>query len=226
MVWGADKPFLTKLAIRRWQARFPFWPPPDASPVTPIEPWGKQFFVYNAPEGTEIHGDPRAPSLDELKPQWVRDEDAYSMLQGEDLSPLSKRDQLPKTLALRRAALGRLESGPEPLLCATDFRQRPLMFLRKEEWHALLAELPRLKEELRQRQAEIDAMDQRGEHMKDYLLRRKFILDKYGERKIGIVAYGDTNRSYKSHGRGLRDRERDIEMANKVLERMNSNEVE
>ncbi|CAJ1410766.1 unnamed protein product [Effrenium voratum] len=115
---------------------------------------------------------------------------------------------------------------PEPLLCATDFRQRPLMFLRKEEWHALLAELPRLKEELRQRQAEIDAMDQRGEHMKDYLLRRKFILDKYGERKIGIVAYGDTNRSYKSHGRGLRDRERDIEMANKVLERMNSNEVE
>ena len=29
------------------KARFPFWPPPDASPVTPIEPWGKQFFVRN-----------------------------------------------------------------------------------------------------------------------------------------------------------------------------------
>eukprot|EP00439_Symbiodinium_sp_Y106_P076279 s4_g15.t1 len=42
--WNADKPFMNSLTIHRWKARFPFWPPPDASPVTPIEPWGKQFF--------------------------------------------------------------------------------------------------------------------------------------------------------------------------------------
>ncbi|CAJ1410772.1 unnamed protein product [Effrenium voratum] len=62
MVWGADKPFLTKLAIRRWQARFPFWPPPDASPVTPIEPWGKQFFAarqfdsFGQLHNVDVHG--------------------------------------------------------------------------------------------------------------------------------------------------------------------------
>ncbi|KAK2197018.1 hypothetical protein BdWA1_000012 [Babesia duncani] len=32
----------------------PKWPPPNASPAHPIEPWGKQFFVLNAMQGQEL----------------------------------------------------------------------------------------------------------------------------------------------------------------------------
>ncbi|CAK9062638.1 unnamed protein product [Durusdinium trenchii] len=220
MVWGADKPFMNKLAIRRWKARFPFWPPPDASPVTPIEPWGKQFFVYNAPKGTEIRGDPRAPSQDELRPAWLRDEDAASML-GEAVADIGGKEKH-QPLAARRATLAKIKPGPETLLCATDFRQRPMLFLRPEEWFSLLQELPELREKLRQKQAEIDAMDERGAHMEDYFLRRKYIVDKYAERRIGVPGYGGINRSLFSSGEGLRARERKIRLANRVLEEISN----
>merc|ERR1719437_345883 len=112
MTWGADKAFLGRLFIRRWKARFPFWPPPDASPVTPIEPWGKQFFVYNAPPRVELKGDPRAPPLDDVRPAWVRDEDAASMLvEGEDLSALPDADP-PRSAIGCRAAAAAAEAEP------------------------------------------------------------------------------------------------------------------
>lgn len=54
--------------------------------------------VYNAARGTEIHGDPRAPM--ELRPAWLRDEDAASML-GEAVQELGQPAK-PLTSARRR----------------------------------------------------------------------------------------------------------------------------
>ena len=36
------------MELERWKARWPRWMPKDASPAMPIEPWGKNLFVYNA----------------------------------------------------------------------------------------------------------------------------------------------------------------------------------
>ncbi|CAL1173223.1 unnamed protein product [Cladocopium goreaui] len=179
------------------------------------------FVVYNAARGTEISGDPRAPVQEDLRPRWLRDEDAAAMLGDEAIGDLGA---LPKsqTAAARRASLAKMKPGPDTLICATDFRQRPLMFLRPEEWFTLLRELPQLREKLRQKQAEIDALDERGEHMKDYLLRRKYIVDKYGLRKIGVPGYGKMSRPYFSSGEGIRARDRKISLANRVLEEINS----
>ncbi|OLQ07339.1 hypothetical protein AK812_SmicGene9280 [Symbiodinium microadriaticum] len=208
--WNADKPFMNSLTIHRWKARFPFWPPPDASPVTPIEPWGKQFFVYNAPENTELQGDPRAPSQEGVRPAWLRDEDAASMLRDDEaLSRIGPKPK-PQLLAARRAAHEKMKPG--------HGTRRG-----HEEWRALLAELPRLKEELRQRQAEVDALDEKGQHMQDYLLRRKYVVDKYAERRIGVLGYGEAkhNRMYFSGKMQIRARERRIRLANRVLEESN-----
>eukprot|EP00434_Breviolum_minutum_P019760 symbB.v1.2.017436.t1/scaffold1360.1/size203234/7 len=187
--------------------------------------WELGFFyrmkVYNAAKDTEIFGDPRAPSSEELRPSWLRDENAVAMLGSEAVGELGGLEK-PKTTALQRETLAKMKPGPETLLCATDFRQRPMMFLRPEEWLIFLKELPSLLEKVRQKQAEIDAMDERGEHMKDYLLRRKYIFDKYGTRRIGVPGYGDTGRPYFSSGEGLRARERKIRLANRVLEEINS----
>eukprot|EP00931_Biecheleriopsis_adriatica_P095000 TRINITY_DN68621_c0_g1_i1.p1 TRINITY_DN68621_c0_g1~~TRINITY_DN68621_c0_g1_i1.p1 ORF type:complete len:228 (+),score=45.54 TRINITY_DN68621_c0_g1_i1:51-734(+) len=227
MPWGADKPFLNKLAIRRWKARFPYWPPPGASPVTPIEPWGKQFFVYNAPPGTELRGDPRAPPLDDVRPAWMQDEDAASMLlDNEDLSVLGGRPEV-RSLAARRASGASTKPGPETLLCATDYRQRPMAFLRHEEWQALLAQLPSIREELQKCQAAIDELDEKGEHMRDYLLRRKYVLDKYGERRIGNMGYGRSfGRSWFTGKVGPRARERKVRLSTAELAKHSADAVE
>uniref|UniRef100_A0A7S2QR03 Uncharacterized protein n=1 Tax=Zooxanthella nutricula TaxID=1333877 RepID=A0A7S2QR03_9DINO len=190
MGWGADKPFVFKEVIRRWKARFPHWPPSDASPVTPIEPWGKQFFVYNAPAGVELRGDPRAPPLDDLRPRWVRDEIAAGMLRdGEDLSALPLGGPPPNIFQQRAAARG-ARPGHETVLCATDYRQRPLLYLRPEEWSEFLRQLPRLKEQLRARQAEIDEQDEKGAAMREYALRRVHVLDKHESKQVGRMGGG------------------------------------
>lgn len=224
MGWGADKPFLQKLSIRRWKARFPFWPPPDASPVTPIEPWGKQFFVYNAPRGTELRGDPRAPPLDDVRPSWMRDEDAASMLMHDEHPSLLGGRPAFKSLASQRSDNANM-SGSETLLCATDYRQRPMMFLRHDEWREFFAQLPSIRAELRRCQTAIDELDEKGEHMRDYLLRRKYVLDKYGEKRIGNMGYGRSfGRSWFTGKVGPRARERKIRLTTSELSRLNNAE--
>ncbi|CAE7514856.1 unnamed protein product [Symbiodinium natans] len=78
-------------------------------------------------------------------------------------------------------------------------------------------------EELRQKQAEVDALDEKGQHMKDYLLRRKYVVDKYAERKIGVESYGEAkhNRSYFSGKMQIRARERRTRLADRVLAEAN-----
>jgi len=215
MAWGSDAPFLTRLAIRRWQARFPHWPPKSGSPATPIEPWGKTFFVYNAPAGVEFLGDPRAPPSSDIRPAWVRDEDRVSMLRhGERLETVdtagvrsaasSSMSGLVTSAAadniaeheddlVRRRASDAAEKNPgtETLLCATDFRKRPMLYLSPVEWAEFVRKLPELREELQACQAGIDARDEKGAYLNEYFLRRKTIPDKYDMKKIGRTSGGN-----------------------------------
>lgn len=222
MPWAAEKPFLTRTAIARWKAQFPYWPPKKASPVTPIEPWGKQFFVYNAPRGVEFRGDPRAPPLDGTRPPWVRDEDAASMLQeGEDLSLIGPDRSKQLGVVARRLESREAEAAlhTETVLCCTDFRQRPLMYLRPAEWAELLKQLPVLRAQLRRCQQEVDALDQHGEVMKDHWLRRRHVVDKYEGRRIGNMNYGKhVGRSYETGKIPPKTRERKIKIAERYMQ--------
>ncbi|CEM10233.1 unnamed protein product [Vitrella brassicaformis CCMP3155] len=49
--------------IRNRRANYFTWPPPDSSPLHPIEPWGRQFFVFNAYETIDLEDweGPRGP---------------------------------------------------------------------------------------------------------------------------------------------------------------------
>ncbi|KAF4736745.1 hypothetical protein FOZ62_011975 [Perkinsus olseni] len=114
-------PFIFVKNIKRWQAKFRFWPPKDASPVQPIEPWGKQFFVYNARPNVELKGDPRRPDEDISRPKWMRDEIALSLLRpGENpndyIMATHEKDLTPEE------ADENPEYQVETVLCITDFR--------------------------------------------------------------------------------------------------------
>eukprot|EP00928_Gymnodinium_smaydae_P018526 TRINITY_DN17050_c0_g1_i1.p1 TRINITY_DN17050_c0_g1~~TRINITY_DN17050_c0_g1_i1.p1 ORF type:complete len:225 (+),score=29.31 TRINITY_DN17050_c0_g1_i1:67-741(+) len=211
MAADAARPFLSGLAIRRWKARFPHWPPKDASPVTPIEPWGKQFFVYNAPAGVDFRGDPRAPPLDALRPAWLRDEDAASMLrEGESLESIADAPAEWGSEVERHRAASTAARSPatETVLCATDFRQRPLLYLKPDEWAEVLRQLPVLRERLRRCQAKVDEADERSAHMKEYWLRRRYVLDKFAYRQMGRDGMGNMERSYETGKIGPRARTR------------------
>mmetsp|Transcript_16418 Transcript_16418/g.49421 ORF Transcript_16418/g.49421 Transcript_16418/m.49421 type:complete len:229 (-) Transcript_16418:56-742(-) len=228
MGWGADKPFLTRIAIRRWKAKFPNWPPPDASPVTPVEPWGKQFFVYNAPDRVELRGDIRAPPLDAVRPAWVRDEDAASMLvEGEDLSALPQSPALTRrTIAATRSSGSSVEPA-ETVLCVTDFRQRPMLFLRPEEWAEVLQQLPRMREEMKRCKEAIDDADEVGSAERDYALRRTYVHDKHSEKRIGRMGYGSSHRrSYETGKVGPRARAKKVPLTTHEMERLRRGDEE
>lgn len=72
--WDAVRPFMSTEKIKWWKARFPHWPPKDATPPLAIEPFGKQFFVYHARKHVQAFGDPRAPCSADLRPEWVQDD--------------------------------------------------------------------------------------------------------------------------------------------------------
>ena len=206
------------MTIARWKVRFPRWPPKGCSPVTPIEPWGKQFFVYNAPKDVEIRGDPRCPPLDDVRPQWLRDEIAASLLQeGQCLADIEEPRAKAEVEHRQDAAAADDAPASETVLCATDFRQRPLMHLRPEEWRDLLAALPELRAELRRTQAEVDALDERGTIEQDFWKRREFIPDKYEEKNIGRMH----NRRIFQRGKiGPKARERRTATTTDELERI------
>jgi hypothetical protein len=137
------RPFLTPLEIKRFRAKYRFWPPQDASPVIAIEPWGKQMFVYNGMKDVEIVGDPRAAEWGNVRPQWWRESIALSMLKpGEDPN---------RVLSMETAsedAANNDENMTHTHLCITDFRRRPLMYLNSDELNVLVDNLSQIKEQL------------------------------------------------------------------------------
>lgn len=137
------KPFLRKIDIQRFKARFRFWPPPDASPVIPIEPWGKQLFVYNGLKDLEVKGDSRAPSWGTTRPEWWRQDIALSLLgPGENPNDVLSGERFSEE------SLNRLENQTHTHLAVADFRGRPLMFLSQSELRAVRDNLEYIKEQL------------------------------------------------------------------------------
>ena len=137
------RPFLSPVDIKRFRVKYRFWPPPDASPVVAIEPWGKQMFVYNGVKDVEIVGDPRAPDWGNTRPEWWRESIALSLLKpGEDPNAVLSREKIPEETA------NRPENMTHTHLCITDFRRRPLMYLSAEEFGELRENLSFIKEQL------------------------------------------------------------------------------
>merc|ERR1712138_266401 len=97
-----------------------------------------------------------------------------------------------------------------------------MMFLRHDEWREFLAQLPRIRAELRRCQDAVEELDEKGDHMRDYLLKRKYVLDKYGEKRIGNMGYGRSfGRSWFTGKVGPRARERKIRLTTSELARLN-----
>ena len=139
----SGRPFLNKVDIKRFQARYRNWPPQDASPVVAIEPWGKQFFVYNGIKNVEIQGDSRAPDWGNVRPQWWKEDIALSLLKpGEDPNQVLKGERMPEE------KLSEVENMTHTHLCVTDFRRRPLFYLSRDELNTIREKLGYIKEQL------------------------------------------------------------------------------
>jgi hypothetical protein len=137
------RPFLRKVDIARFKARHRFWPPPDASPVIPMEPWGKQVFVYNSVRNVELVGDSRAPDWGNARPQWWREDIALSFLkEGEDPNQILSNENVAEE------GLNEPENQTHTHVCVTDFRQRPLMYLSREELETVRENLEFFKSEM------------------------------------------------------------------------------
>lgn len=136
------RPFLLDVHIKRFQARFPFWPPPDASPAIAIEPWGKQFFVYNGIRNVEIKSDSRAPEWGPTRPKWWQEDIALSLqLPGEDPNEVLSRVDSSEDL-------NSSENQTHTHLCVTDFRRRPLFYLNSDEFKVFREHLNYMKEQI------------------------------------------------------------------------------
>lgn len=137
------RPFLRKVDVARFKAKHRFWPPPDASPIIPIEPWGKQFFVYSGVRNVEIVGDARAPDWGSARPRWWREDIALSLLKDdEDPNQILSNENVPEE------SLNEAENQTHAHLCVTDFRMRPLMYLSREELETLVNNLDHVKTEM------------------------------------------------------------------------------
>merc|ERR1712045_330231 len=135
---------------------------------------------------------------------------------GENLDALPDAASKTTTVESRARASATL-SGPETVLCATDFRQRPMLYLSPEEWEEFRRQIPALRKRLAEVQAEIEEADEEGSAMRDYLLRRKYILDKHEGKRIGRMGYGTNfGRSYETGKMGPRARARKIPAVTKV----------
>mmetsp|Transcript_17754 Transcript_17754/g.41173 ORF Transcript_17754/g.41173 Transcript_17754/m.41173 type:complete len:247 (+) Transcript_17754:44-784(+) len=232
---GPKRPFLRQQVIDNFKARFREWPPKNASPVAAIEPWGKQFFVYNAPMDPDLYNDPRAPYLAAIRPTWVQDQDRVSMLQGEEKlqvldggptdlqqSPVMQPPEvLPEVLRKRLAVKAQRAIGSETVLCATDFRQRPMIHMRPEEWLHFLQHLPELRQRLKQKQEEVIGLQERKSMMQMHNLHRKFFEEKYAQKKLGRERQWPKNepvKAYKTGRMGPKARERMIRLTTTQLQ--------
>jgi hypothetical protein len=145
------RPFLNKIDIKRFQAKSRFWPPPDASPVTAIEPWGKQFFIYNGLRNIELIGDARAPEWGAVRPQWWLEDIAVSLLK-----PDEDPNQILTGLSFPEEVLNEPENQTHTHLCVTDFRKRPLMYLSQAELSTIRENLAGIKQELAKFKAQVE----------------------------------------------------------------------
>lgn len=155
------KPFLRIKDIQRFQAKFRFWPPPDASPPIAIEPWGKNLFVYNARKNVELRGDPRAPTWEHTRPDWLIEQQKLGLLlPGEDpndfIFSTNQRD-------LPEEEFNNSEHHQETVLAVTDFRKRPLTFLSQEEFLALIDNMPLIMKMMEDVEKDCKALNQEKE---------------------------------------------------------------
>eukprot|EP00746_Dinoflagellata_sp_MGD_P086151 gnl/MRDRNA2_/MRDRNA2_34078_c0_seq1.p1 gnl/MRDRNA2_/MRDRNA2_34078_c0~~gnl/MRDRNA2_/MRDRNA2_34078_c0_seq1.p1 ORF type:complete len:249 (+),score=58.64 gnl/MRDRNA2_/MRDRNA2_34078_c0_seq1:127-873(+) len=178
--WSADQPFLEPGMIERWKLRWRFWPPRDASPPKPIEPWGKQFIVYNARQDVEVHLDPRAPTLEDIRPRWMQDDIVASML-----SPGDRMKVFTNPERMTPADADDPRNQKETMLCITDFRQRPLLYLSPNEWAEFVAALPALRSELKKYREKLEDMGIEEEITQREKDLRLNVVDKYREKRIG-----------------------------------------
>jgi hypothetical protein len=152
------RPFLNSIDIKRFKAKHRFWPPPDSSPVIAIEPWGKQFFVYNGIKNVEIRGDPRAPDWGNTRPRWWREDIALSLLKdGEDPNQVLEGEAMPEEMA------NKSDNMRYTTLCVTDFRKRPLMYLSREELGVIRENLQNIKAELQNFKAKLEGTSEARE---------------------------------------------------------------
>ena len=63
--WG--KPARDYNRVKFFRAQYREWPPKDASPLHPIEPWGKTFFVHNFRPDVEWMNDKKAPGWHDVR---------------------------------------------------------------------------------------------------------------------------------------------------------------
>lgn len=124
-------PFLKLKDVKRFQAKYPNWPPKSASPSIAIEPWGKNLFWFNASKTAEFTDHPDAPPWDFVKPEWLRDELRLGLLKpGENPNAF-----IPSTYGYLDE--DGASSGEETWLVITDYRKRPLAWLSLDEFAAM-----------------------------------------------------------------------------------------
>jgi len=121
-------------------------------------------------------------------------------------------------IAALQPQCARLIGEEETVVCFTDFRQRPMLWLQPEEWSELLKMLPSLRQQLRTCQKAVDELDERGALMRDYSVRRLHIVDKHREKRIGRMGYGDFRRPYETGKVGPKARARLVQTTKEELE--------
>lgn len=149
------------------------------------------------------------------------------LLEDESMSSLPDAPG-PATQIARRAAAAAAERevGTETVLCATDWRQRPMMYLQPDEWAEFLRLLPQLREQLKRTEAQIQETDEPGTHMREYWLRRTYVDNKYEGRLVGRGIYGgQAGRSYFAGKMGPKARERLTRSTTKELAKYTAGDV-
>ena len=184
-----DKPFMRKAEMLRWQARFPRWIPKDASPSIPIEPFGKNLFIYNARPDVELHGDPRAPTWEDTRADWLLTEQRLSLGGPRAPAPLRQEEADDKAYQL------------ETKLCVTDFRKRVLFYLSPHELEELAAQLGEIQVAMADVRDQLE--DAAGERMSAHERDQRFAYgpfpyDRYWNVKRGKNMFNSYR--YRQHG--------------------------
>lgn len=73
----------------------------------------------------------------------------------------------------------------ETVLCITDFRQRPLLYLSPDEWAEFVTLLPALRSELKKYREKLEEMGIEEEITEREKALRLNVVDKYREKRIG-----------------------------------------
>lgn len=199
----AWRPHLTLERVKWWKAKnfMSNWPPRDGTPIMPIEPYGKGFFVYNARKNVQGLGDPRAPCNEETaKPYWVKDDYIKEMKLFDKKMGVPKVDQANFEKEYRGDGMSQEEAEYNfekrdlaPMLCVVDYRSRVLGYLSKTEWIAFVKAIPKLKAQMVRFKDTIPPPSEDVDKIE--LDKRHFTYDKTRWRRIGSAGSND-NTSY------------------------------